>query len=50
MENFEFWKKILDQVGFPIFMATFLLLRTDKKMEQIVRLQHRLLDLIKKKD
>lgn len=51
MEELQFLKKILDQVGFPVFVAIFLLVRTDKKLEKIVELQHELIDLLyKKKD
>lgn len=49
MSDINFYKEILDKIGFPILVAGYLLLRTDKRIERITELQSEILAHLKAK-
>lgn len=45
MDNLRLVKKILDDFGFPVLFCLWLMFRLDTRIEKILDLQHKMLDL-----
>lgn len=41
--------KIINEIGFPIFISTVLIIRVDKKLQTIINVQQIILERLKKK-
>lgn len=41
--------QLINQVGFPVVVAVWFMFRTDKKLDKVVSLQNKILDLIERR-